>query len=294
MLNVFDIQRGSYHDGPGIRTVVFLKGCNLSCHWCQNPESQSVHTDIMYFKNKCIGCGACAEVCPCGCISLIPEGLQISRAACKHCGLCADHCYSGALERVGKMMTPEEVLDIVRKDQHMYKLSRGGMTLSGGDPLLQSSDCLTLLQLAKEEGIDTAIETAGNVRWDIFASLLPYLNHVIMDLKTLNEEKHQAYCGVSNKRIMDNLRKLSCMEGFDILIRTPVIPKVNDRPEDIEEIATFLKQCGLTKYELLPYHEFGLYKYEALGKTCKMEKGIEITKDQIQTLRKIAQDILEE
>ena len=204
MLNVFDIQRGSFHDGPGIRTVVFLKGCNMSCFWCQNPESQKSGKEILYYENLCRGCQKCIEVCPMHCRTIRDGRMTYNRGICTHCERCVEICNTTALQTSGQMMDVKDVMAEVLQDQDMYRISGGGMTVSGGEPLLQSEECVKLLKLAKEYGIHTAVETAGAVKWNVFEEILPYLDMIYLDIKIFDSDSHRKHCGIGNEMVLEN------------------------------------------------------------------------------------------
>ncbi len=249
---IFDIQRNSFVDGPGIRTTVFFKGCNLSCKWCHNPESQCFEKQMMLYKNKCTGCGKCAEVCP--------HHLE----SCNFCGKCEIFCPNDARKVCGKEYSPEEVLKEVIKDKTFYDTSKGGVTFSGGECMLQVDFLCEILKLCKQNGIHTAVDTAGCVSWEHFEKVLPYTDLFLYDVKCFDEQKHKEYTGVSNKLILDNLKKLSEKADVGIIIRIPVIHGVNDDEKEIRLIAEFLKDIRYTAVEFLPYHKMGEHKYTAL------------------------------
>jgi len=249
---IFDIQRNSYVDGPGIRTTVFFKGCNLRCRWCHNPESWQPEPQMLFYKKRCISCGKCLSVCP--------EHSE----SCILCGRCTLFCPQDAREICGKTYTVEEVFREVVKDRQYYQSSGGGVTCSGGECMLQAELLTELLRLCKENGIHTAVDTAGNVPWESFLSILPYTDLFLYDVKCLTEEKHIAGTGVSNRLILDNLQKLSAEFAGDICIRIPVIPGFNDMPDEMEKIAVFLQKIRQCSVEFLPYHGLGEHKYEAL------------------------------
>ncbi len=252
-VRIFDIQRCSMVDGPGIRTTVFLKGCNLRCAWCHNPESQSVEPVMMFYKNKCTGCGKCAQVCP--------RHLQ----ACELCGKCADLCPQSAREICGKIMTVQEIFDIVRKDLDYYESSGGGVTFSGGECLHQVKALQQMLALCRAESINTAVDTAGAVAWSAFEAVLEEADWFLYDVKCWDEETHRRYTGVSNRLILENLRRLALICPQKIIVRVPVIPGVNTSESEMNGIAGFLKELGVYKVELLPYHKMGEHKYEDMG-----------------------------
>ena len=255
---IFDIQRNSYVDGPGIRTTVFFKGCNLKCAWCHNPESQNPKREMLFYKDKCIGCGKCKEKCP------------NSLEKCDFCEKCTIFCPQDAREICGKEYTAEELLKIILKDKAFYDASGGGVTFSGGECMLHVDFLEEILRLCKENGIHTAVDTAGHVPFESFARIRPYTDLFLYDVKCMDNEKHKKFVGVSNDRILGNLTKLFSA-GARILIRIPVIPSVNDSEEEMQAIAAFLRSVGNPfGVELLPYHRMGEHKYKALGKEATL------------------------
>lgn len=249
---LFDIQRASMVDGPGLRTTVFFKGCNLRCAWCHNPESQSGRRELMIHRNRCSGCGTCARVCP--------HGL----AACDLCGKCADYCPHGARELVGREMSAEEICGIIEKDRAYYENSGGGATFSGGECLLQADALVPLLRLCREGGIHTAVDTAGAVPWETFEKVDPWTDLYLYDLKCADERLHLQYTGVSNRLPLENLRRLAAKDPDRITVRIPVIPEVNGNDAEMRAMAEILRGAGIRSVELLPYHKMGNHKYEAL------------------------------
>lgn len=243
---IFDIQRFSIHDGPGIRTTVFLKGCSLRCVWCHNPESQIPEPQLAFYAHKCLSCGKCEKICK---KAFTPD--------CDACGKCVESCYAGAREILGREESAENVFSVVVRDKAYYKTSGGGVTLSGGEPLLQADFSVEILRKCKENGIHTAIETAGNVPWENFLKAIPYCDLFLYDIKVIDEKKHRLLTGASNKLILENAEKLRSL-GKNILFRTPVVPGYND--DQLEKISAFCGKC----LELLAYHEIGKGKYEAL------------------------------
>lgn len=262
MALVFNIQRFSVHDGPGIRTTVFLKGCNLACRWCHNPESIEHKPQLQYFLHKCTGCKACEAVCP---KSILRSDKDLS--LCTLCGACVHACMADALKVAGKEYSASDVMEIVRKDIPYYKNSGGGLTVSGGEPLLQPDFCSELLSLAKKEGIHTAIDTAGNVPFSAIECVLPYTDAILYDLKTMDDNVHRQYTGASNQKILQNLERLF-LEDISLYIRVPVIKDVNDSIENAHKIAQFLKNGNnIVEIKLLPYHSLGADKAQSIGHT---------------------------
>lgn len=273
---VFNIQRFSIHDGPGIRTTVFLKGCSLRCFWCHNPEGLRATPEILFSPDRCIGDGECAAVCPQHAHEFDGKLHIYHRDLCTACGQCVDVCYAEALEISGRKMTVDQVVAEVLQDRAFYETSGGGVTLSGGDPLVQRAFSRAILFRCKAEGLHTALETAANCRWQDLESLLPVTDLMMMDLKQMDPEKHRAATGVSNQRILANARRLAEL-GVSLIFRVPVVPTVNDTVESIAAIAGFVRDLtALGKarghyasdrpsLELLPFHRMAGNKYERLG-----------------------------
>ena len=251
---IFDIAHGSYVDGPGLRTTVFFKGCNLRCSWCHNPESQDQAPAFMFYKNKCTGCVICKEIC------------TKSRDECDLCKECTLYCPTGARKICGKEYTADEVIAELIKDRDYYEDSDGGVTFSGGECMLQIDFLLDLLKKCKEQGIHTAIDTAGCVPFENFERILPYADLFLYDIKTTDPIKHLEYTGVKNELILNNLKKLLKIKA-KIWIRIPVIASINDSEEEMQAIKKFFDENGWPqKVELLPYHSLGEDKYVACGK----------------------------
>jgi pyruvate formate lyase activating enzyme len=267
---VFDIKKYSIHDGPGIRTTVFLKGCPLSCWWCHNPESQARAVEMIFRENRCIRCGACLEACPHDAISWNGQGPITNQEKCERCGTCAAACYAEARESIGREMTVAQVMAEVERDVAFYDESRGGVTLSGGEPLLQWDFSLALLRACKEKEIHTALDTCGFARWETLDRIREHVDLFLYDLKLIDEEKHRRFTGVSNELILENLQALS-QRGHDIIVRVPVIPGVNDDDESIRQIGAFAaKLPHLDGLDLLPYHHIGMDKYTRMNKTYQL------------------------
>lgn len=264
---IFDIQKFSIHDGPGIRTTVFLKGCPLHCLWCHNPESQTSQPELFFTPEKCTGCGTCVPVCPPHARRLETSGnIVFDRSCCTACGQCADVCPASALELSGKQMTVSEVLDCVRKDLPFYRNSGGGLTLSGGEPMMQFHFVRNLLEAAKNEGLDTAMETCGFALPEYYKAVLPLVDHFLFDIKTLDAEKHRNYTGVKLAPILQTLYLLDSA-GAEISLRCPLIPGLNDSDDELREIAALAETLtSVHSIDLEPYHPLGVAKSRRLGK----------------------------
>jgi pyruvate formate lyase activating enzyme len=266
---VFDIQRFSIHDGPGIRTTVFLKGCPLDCSWCHNPESKEGAPEIAWYPAKCAGCGGCVKACPENCHSLGEAGHSFSRGGCIRCGACTAACFTGALELIGRRVSAGEVLAEVLRDEPFYHNSGGGMTLSGGEPFYQAEFSLALLGLAKERGLHTCVETSGAAAFETLREALAVTDLFLYDIKETDEERHRLFTGGSGKPVRENLEKLDAA-GASILLRCPVIPGCNDREDHFREIGRLAERLkNVTGIDLEPYHPLGLNKAASIGKPAR-------------------------
>lgn len=283
---IFNIQRFSVHDGPGIRTTVFMKGCPLHCLWCSNPESQDFFPNLMVRDINCRGCGACIKTCPQGAITVSKEtGRKIDMNKCNQCLLCVDSCLYNSLNRCGKYMTIKEVLDEVVQDKIFYKNSGGGITISGGEPLLQSNFVAALLRECKKEGLHTALETSGYTSWKEMEDVLRFVDLTLFDIKQLNSDKHHHATGVKNKSILENLTKAAMISN--IYLRIPLIAGFNDSEDHIKKIATLGREIGAQNISLLPYHEGGKSKSEQLGTPYGFPDGKTPAEKHVNKLKRI-------
>lgn len=254
---ITDIQGFSLHDGPGVRTTVFFAGCNLRCRWCHNPEALSAIPRLQFFADKCSGCGNCMRVCPLG----APEE---AGSACASCGKCVEHCPSKARTFSCYCVTPEDVFAVVQKDAVIYQRINGGITFSGGEPFLQSDFLRETARLCQNAGLHTAVETAAEVDYELIMRVMPFIDMVICDLKAMNEDLHISGTGASNRRILENIRRMS-RDVRHMMVRVPVVPGFNDTIEEISAIATFTSDLRIKFTELLPFHSMATPKYRSLG-----------------------------
>lgn len=262
---IFDIARFALTDGPGIRSVVFFKGCPLRCDWCHNPESQAIRPEIMLFQEKCLHCGLCAEICTNNCHTFATRAHCFNPAHCTGCGKCADRCPASALTIAGQTVTAEYVINILRKDAAYYN-NGGGITLSGGEPLCQPDFAAEVLRLAKEQNWHTAVETCGYAQWDVIRPLLPFIDLWLYDVKSVDAAKHQAFTGVDNSIILENLHKLNDA-GAIIELRAPLIPGINDNDNELLQLVELAEDlCNVTGIHPEPYHPFGQDKLKRLGR----------------------------
>lgn len=282
---VFNIQRFSVHDGPGIRTTVFVKGCPLRCAWCSNPESQEAYQEIIRLDRSCIRCGQCVEACPRGAIILGEFGRVIDREKCDRCLMCAEVCPSRAIETVGRYMDVAEVMEEVGKDELFYRNSDGGVTISGGEPLLQWQFVQTLLKECKHRSFHTALDTSGYSTWKAVEEVLKYVDLVLYDIKLIDPAKHREATGVDNEIILANVAKVA--QKKRTWLRYAVIPGFNDSETCAEDIAVFASSISIEKVSLLPYHAFGAEKYERLGRVYSLEGVSTPTDGQLQEISSI-------
>lgn len=268
---ITEIQRFSLHDGPGIRTTVFLKGCPLRCPWCHNPECLNPGRDLAFHRERCIRCGRCVPACPARAIRLKDsEDLTINRNACNRCGACVEACPAQALELIGRDLRASDVLRIVLRDRAYYESSGGGITLSGGEPLHQPDFSQSLLKQAQAEGLHTTLETCGYAESDILTAIRPHVDLFLFDLKETNPDRHKTLTGVDNARILANLRDLHA-RGDRIRLRCPMIPGTNDTPGHIAGIIQLANELpDIEGVELMPYHRMGTGKADRLGLAMSM------------------------
>ncbi len=265
---VFNIQRFSTRDGPGIRTTVFLKGCNLNCAWCHNPEAIAPQAQLQFFFEKCSQCGRCAAACAKGAHGFNAGAHTFNRELCNACGACIESCYSDALRLAGAEMTAQTVIEVVLKDKRFYDQSGGGLTISGGEPLMQRGFTLELLRAAKAHGIHTAIDTAALAEFSVFEKLLPEADLILLDIKCMDQPLHKRLTGASNEIILDNVKRLVKMR-VPLIVRIPLIGGINDDAQNASETAAVLRNGNVLKVELLPYHSLGVYKASSIGKTMQ-------------------------
>lgn len=262
---IFNIQKFSIHDGEGIRTLIFMKGCPLKCIWCSNPESQNPAAEVMDVKSNCVACGKCVKLCRNGAIN--PVTFDIDRALCEKCGSCAERCYANAKKLTGKKVSVDELKAIIEKDRIFYTNSGGGVTIGGGEPVMQHEFVTELLKDCHSSNIHTAIETCGYGKWDKICSVFDYLDEVFFDLKMMDSDRHKKLTGVGNELILENAEHIA-KKGLKITFRIPLIPSINDDRKNIEEtgkfVASLSKENENIAIEILPYHELGKDKYKWL------------------------------
>lgn len=267
---VFNIQKFSIHDGPGIRTTVFLKGCPLRCQWCSNPESQLEKVQILYDQNKCIHCQKCINICPQQAISVSNNYIHIDFEKCTGCLQCVNNCPTDCLSYEGEFKTVEEVVKICLQDKDFYDESNGGVTISGGEGMIQPAFVLKLIQALKEKQIHVAIETTGYIESTTFKNLAKMFDLLLFDVKHYDSQKHFDATAVYNELIIDNL-KWAITHQINVLPRIPIIPDFNDSLNDANQLAKLLIAVGATRVQLLPFHQFGERKYELLNRTYQFK-----------------------
>jgi pyruvate formate lyase activating enzyme len=281
---VFDVQRFSLHDGPGIRTTVFFKGCNLRCLWCQNPESLKAGAEISFSPEACVGCGDCVEACGRGAIAM-DRPKRVDPARCAACGSCALSCPSRALRLLGKEYGPEELAELALRDKGYYIESGGGVTISGGEPSLQSLFLSEFLPILKKEGIHVCLETNGAFPFSQMENILPLIDLVYFDLKLMSSDRHRESTGAANDRILENFASLS-RNGMRVQPRMPLIPGVNDDAENIAATANFIGSNGHTSIHCLPYHGLGAGKLRKMIDPPRAAEYGEATREDIERVKR--------
>lgn len=268
---IFNIQRYSVNDGPGIRTVVFLKGCPLNCKWCSNPESQNYDIELMHIHSNCVSCDSCITTCPRGAIYKIEDNIYIERDKCDFCFSCVDICQHDAMRRVGYSLTTDEVIKEIEKDLMFYKRSGGGVTLSGGEPLYQFDFSINLLKELKARNIHTAIETSAYSSQNKINKIINFLDLILIDFKHPIDSEHKQYTGVSNKIIIQNIKYI-CNHDIDVRLRIPIIPNFNDDKISMKKSLDILDSIpNLNSIDIVPYHTFGVAKYQSLGRLYELK-----------------------
>jgi pyruvate formate lyase activating enzyme len=267
---IFDVKKFSIHDGPGIRTTVFFNGCPLSCWWCHNPESQALEPEMTFWENRCIRCRACLAVCAQDAISWNGNGVSTDGQKCTLCGACVKACYAQARQIAGRETTVAQVMAEIEQDIAFYDESGGGVTFSGGEPLLQQGFLLALLVACKAKEIHTAVDTCGFAPWQTLNNIREHVDLFLYDLKLIDDARHQKFTGVSNELILENLQALS-QRGHNIVLRVPIVPGINDDDENIRQTGTFAAALPcVERVDLLPYHHAGTAKYERLNKVYEL------------------------
>lgn len=282
---VFNIQRYSLHDGDGIRTIVFMKGCPLRCAWCANPESQAANIELSLKTMHCIGCRSCEVHCPHQAIRFLDGKPTIARELCTVCGNCEQACNTGAMSLMGQEMTVEEVFHQVISDRPFFDASNGGVTFSGGEPLMQPHFLKNALRRFHEANISTVLETCGFASKEILESVQSYVDTFYFDIKLMDSEMHKKFTSVSNERILSNLAHLQ-RTGSRVLVRMPLIPGVNDSKENLVATGMYLKKIDIPEIQLLPYHSYGASKYPTIGRAYKFHSHVPST-EEMENARKI-------
>jgi pyruvate formate lyase activating enzyme len=282
------IERYMIHDGPGIRTVVFFKGCPLRCVWCSSPQTWKAAKQVIFLKRKCINCGSCVASCPENAIESVEDVKKIDREKCNVCGECVDVCPAAALKFDGCLMSPEDVVNEVMKDEHFYKTSGGGVTLSGGEPLAQPGFAGEILRRCKEKGLHTALETSAYAEWPVLKKMIDYVDLFLIDIKHMDTEEHLKITGRNNDLILDNILRTAKEKPGSIAIQFPVIPGYNDTDDNIDSLVQFMKEAGIGSIDVIPFHKLGQHEYEELGLDYRV---MEVEVPESGSLQKIKEDI---
>lgn len=297
-LNVIDVSYGTTHDGPGMRTTIFVKGCSLRCKWCQNPESIRMTNEPWWDQTKCIGCRSCEEACPTGAVKAGEKGYQIDRMVCKNCGACAEACPAGAMTQVAEAYDLETLMRDLLKYRTYYDQFGGGVTCSGGEPLMQYEFIRALFKSLHDEGITTALDTCGFAPRENLEAVLPFTDYILYDMKLFDGKKHAAFTGHSNEKILDNLLYAAnyartADHPMEIWIRTPLIPGATADAENIRAIGTFLRENVadvVTRWELCAFNGACILKYNKLGAEWMFKDVKQMTQSEVDVLRTVAEE----
>lgn len=289
----FNVQKFSIDDGPGIRTTAFMKGCPLRCAWCHNPEGMRAEPELVWYDTRCIAARDCLNICPENALALTRDGMIIDRGSCTICGDCTDACPSAALEVIGQEWSVEALLVELLKDRVFYETSGGGVTFSGGEPLMQVDFLAAILPECKEEGLHVALDTCGVLPWSHYERVLPWLDLVLLDLKLIDHKRHKKATGSANLNILENARRLSA-SGVPLWVRTPVIPGYTQDSENITAIGTFIAEAlpTIERWDLLAYTNMGSPKYHRLDMPYALDEAHLLTKAEMEKMWAVAADLV--